>query len=691
MGHARSARARRAQAFAAAILAILLPCPTAAQDACAPTGAHAAHATQGFACGACHACGGLLGFAPYTFPGGATTVGGTVTPAGPATTCSVGCHSPFGAEPRPVAWNAGPLACTDCHSNVPPPGAAPARSSHFGAGDAAACRSCHDHSQHTRGQVLIVGDDGTGEASTCAGCHAGLGQTLAGETPPVLVGWNDAAGDFHGERTGTCRFDLLDAAGTRSVGTGALPCPAGQPPFPSALRITSRWWYVSGTQGPWAYTCDIETVDEAGNRIAPTLLRQPCPQGTFLNSACNNPAGDPDCRPVSLVTRGFGGELRAPYARGQGALPCSACHDAHASANAFLLASTVNGVAMPPESIDRAGVGAQALCEACHQGERHEVCQSCHKELWVTDGEYSWFEGEPVDPSPAGSACFYCHGHEGIRHMRVSSPAWPGSGHPFGMAGRDRGEDACSHCHSGWRPPPTEYVAPGFQPGASPAVSGITATSAIVRWTTTEPATTWVEYGIGDAGFVVGGDAFVREHAVTLTGLAPGATYVWRVRTSDAFRNVTRTALASFTTPDASAVPAPDLAAVSVGATVGTHSATVALVWYPVTAPSGTAVEYEVQLASDPAFAQLVNGYIPGGVQGIPYGDSGWIDGTPTVRDGRPALSHPATVTNIPQDDCNEIVPNVYYWRVRARDEAGHVSEWSPAGTFGAFAGDPWC
>jgi hypothetical protein len=69
----------------------------------------------------------------------------------------------------------------------------------------------------------------------------------------------------------------------------------------------------------------------------------------------------------------------------------------------------------------------------------------------------------------------------------------------------------------------------------------------------------------------------------------------------------------------------------------------------------------------------------------------GGIAGTPATHAGVPALSHPATLTNVPQDWCGEIVPNVYYWRVRARDQQGHVSEWSPAGTFGAFAGDPLC
>jgi hypothetical protein len=530
-------------------------------------------------------------------------------------------------------------------------------------------------------------------SATCVECHRGEGRTLGGETPPLLVGWDDAvSGDFHGARPGTCRFDRLDAAGQRSIGEGGLPCPASQPEPPSALRITSRWWYASGTSGPWAWTCDVETIDATGARIAPTRLRQPCPQGTVLNSSCNNPAGDTGCYATTVVTKGFGGTLRAPYVRGEGPLPCAACHDSHASANAFLLAGEVNGVPVAPGTVDRAGVGAQGLCEACHEGDRHEVCRSCHKEVWTTDGEYSWFEGAPVDPVPDGSACFYCHGHEGLRFMLVASPRYPeGSGHPFGMAGADRGDPSCSHCHSGWAPPATEHLPPALAAG-TPTVTGITATTATVSWRTSEPATSYVEYGVGTAGHVAGDDALAQTHAVTLTELAPGTQYVWRVRTSDAFRNVARTALRSFTTPAAGAVPFPDLAQVNAGATVGTYTLVVALPWHPVTAPSGTPVEYEVQLASDPGFTSLASATLSGpGVPGLTVGDSGWVPGTPTTADGRPALSFPATLTGLPQDVCADVVPNVYYWRVRARDQQGNVSEWSPTGTFGVFAGDPLC
>jgi hypothetical protein len=35
--------------------------------------------------------------------------------------------------------------------------------------------------------------------------------------------------------------------------------------------------------------------------------------------------------------------------------------------------------------------------------------------------------------------------------------------------------------------------------------------------------------------------------------------------------------------------------------------------------------------------------------------------------------------------------PNVYYFRVRARDALGNVSGWSATSVFTAISSDPWC
>ncbi len=218
-------------------------------NVCVGTDAHDRHAAAGFGCAVCHACPGALSFGSVTFPGGASTANGTMSSAGGTTTCSVGCHSPLGAEPHEVAWNAGPLPCTACHTNVATLDAGSTRSSHAlgGASTSATCESCHDQSQHTRGQVRLLNGDGTSTSGTCVGCHSGQGQTLGDHTPPLLVGWSDTVrGDFHGERTGTCRFDTLDTAGQRSdrCRRPAVPRRAAggpeRPPHHLALVVPER-------------------------------------------------------------------------------------------------------------------------------------------------------------------------------------------------------------------------------------------------------------------------------------------------------------------------------------------------------------------------------------------------------------------------------------------------------------------
>ena len=109
------------------------------------------------------------------------------------------------------------------------------------------------------------------------------------------------------------------------------------------------------------------------------------PPTTPLSSSSGR-SGSRSSANVNVVPTGFGGTLKAPYARNQGPVDCEDCHGAHASANSFLLATVVNGTVLPPGSIDRAGVGAEQLCNACHQGDRHEACKSCHRAVDYCSG-----------------------------------------------------------------------------------------------------------------------------------------------------------------------------------------------------------------------------------------------------------------------------------------------------------------
>jgi hypothetical protein len=225
-------------------------------------------------------------------------------------------------------------------------------------------------------------------------------------------------------------------------------------------------------------------------------------------------------------------------------------------------------------------------------------------------------------------------------------------------------------------------------------VTGISGTTATVSWQTHENASTYLEWGVGTPGYVTGSatpavwESPRTVHSVTLSGLTPGATYVWRVRTGDWFRNVTRTPLATFTTTAPGAVPFPDVVAVG-SVSVYEGSATNAnLSWYPVAAPSGNPVEYRVQLATDSTFATLVDP-----LYGTPA-DSGWVSGTPSTLGGAPILYFQVTLTNLPGDDCSLPYPPMrpYYWRVKARDSVtGVESDWSAVDPFHAGEVDPYC
>ena len=511
----------------------------AAGPVCQGTGAHDAHAILALGCVACHPCGGQLGLTPgLTLPSG-RNVDGVITPNGSSTSCSVACHQPAGQPTTSITWNTvGPLACSGCHEQgLPPPagGSYHPRDSSSATANRTACQACHDLSGHVSGVIRIQtptgviafprGSGGSSAANpACESCHLGSGLVLAGQSPPLLVGWTDTvAGDFHGSRVGT----------------------------------------------------------------------------------------------------GSGGTLLPPYGRGQGPLACSACHEPHASGNAFLFAARVNGVDVPAGTISRSGVGAERLCTACHQGERHAYCMSCHG---------------GVDPQPAGSACFTCHGHEGIRYIPLPVGSHPASG------GAGSGLN-CAHCHSpGWAPAP-EMVPPVI---ASITVTNVTGSSATVSWNTNEDASSFVEYGTSSLGQVAGSGALTSSHAFTLTGLTGPATYQFRVRSSDAYRNVAVSALSTFVTSDPRAPTAPT-GLVPFGTYTWDDPYSVPLTWSAVTAPMGNPVQYQVEIWTFMG----------------PVADSGWISGN-------------SWIAMLPTQNW----PLEYGWHVRARDATlGVNSSWSDAST----------
>jgi predicted CxxxxCH...CXXCH cytochrome family protein len=154
---------------------------------CSETDTHGVHAKSRIPCSVCHPVGGVLGFSTvFTYPGGTTTAGGTITrgSGGAPTSCSVSCHSPLASTPHTVTWGTpGPLDCTACHDITGLPSAHPSVKPTAQRSD---CLVCHDQTSHTSGTVTLVSHPagwmdptnqtfhaysaGRGLAS-CEGCH----------------------------------------------------------------------------------------------------------------------------------------------------------------------------------------------------------------------------------------------------------------------------------------------------------------------------------------------------------------------------------------------------------------------------------------------------------------------------------------------------------------------------------------
>jgi hypothetical protein len=98
-----------------------------------------------------------------------------------------------------------------------------------------------------------------------------------------------------------------------------------------------------------------------------------------------------------------------------------------------------------------------------------------------------------------------------------------------------------------------------------PTVSAITETGATVRWATDEDATSLVLYGTRKGAFNLSAPSRptlpTQAHQVVLSGLLPGTTYEYKVRSADAAGNVVESRPATFETapPTLPAPPAPEL------------------------------------------------------------------------------------------------------------------------------------
>ena len=89
---------------------------------------------------------------------------------------------------------------------------------------------------------------------------------------------------------------------------------------------------------------------------------------------------------------------------------------------------------------------------------------------------------------------------------------------------------------------------------AGPTASGISQTGTTIAWTTNEASDTQVEYGkttsYGSSTTLANTSPRVTSHTVALTGLSPGTTYHYRVKSSDSSGNQLVSADKTFKTTD---------------------------------------------------------------------------------------------------------------------------------------------
>lgn len=185
----------------------------------------------------------------------------------------------------------------------------------------------------------------------------------------------------------------------------------------------------------------------------------------------------------------------------------------------------------------------------------------------------------------------------------------------------------------------TTLSAPDTTP---PVISGVTAsnltsTSAVITWSTDEPATSQVEYGTStNYGSLSALDStWATSHSITLNGLTPSIPYHFRVKSTDSAGNPAASSDNTFTTTSTPDTTPPQISGIS---TSGIAAASAVVVWTTNEAAT-TQVEYGTTTA---------------------YGSATTLDSTPVT-------SHTQGLTGLQPS-------LVYHFRVKSADGAGNPS-----------------
>ena len=124
---------------------------------------------------------------------------------------------------------------------------------------------------------------------------------------------------------------------------------------------------------------------------------------------------------------------------------------------------------------------------------------------------------------------------------------------------------------------------------AGPVVVHVSDTSSSISWTTDEPSTSVIDYGVGSFTSTTSTPGMVTNHIVTIQGLSPLTTYDFRVNSTDPAGNGPTSANGSFTTLAAPDVTAPQIVS---GPTVVFVDQTTAIVQWETDEPASSSIAY---------------------------------------------------------------------------------------------------
>ena len=179
--------------------------------------------------------------------------------------------------------------------------------------------------------------------------------------------------------------------------------------------------------------------------------------------------------------------------------------------------------------------------------------------------------------------------------------------------------------------PPPDATPPVI---SSVASSGISGNGATITWSTNEASDTQIDYGTTASygSSTTLNSSMATSHAQSITGLSPGTTYNYRVKSRDAAGNLATSGNYTFTTSDTTSPVISNVASTGI-------SGTGATITWTTNEASDTQIEYGASFA---------------------YGSS-------TTLDPSMVTSHSQSMTGLSPG-------TTYYYRVKSRDAAGNLA-----------------